>query len=161
MVWWSSAGKWEKRQIQAFFWWAWRSPSLGQVGELEVPGNRLGTTSCSALEPSIWPSSSLGPGLEELWTSPPFLSLQTTISGLFLGLSLWELVSSLDSLRRQDLSGWVPGSIKDESWEECGNLVLKDLPNEICFCLSRMGHFMENVVPWDFALSWQDKNDRK
>ena len=38
---------------------------LGPVGELEVPQNRLGTTSCSALEPSLRPSSSLGPGLEE------------------------------------------------------------------------------------------------
>ena len=42
--------------------------------------------------------------------------------------------------------GWVPGSIKDESWAECGNLALKELPNEICFCLSRMGHFKVKVV---------------
>ena len=35
------------------------------VGELDVPGNRLGTTPCSAPEPSLRPSSSLGPGLEE------------------------------------------------------------------------------------------------
>ena len=80
-MWWSSAGKWEKRQIQAFFWRAWRSPSLGPVGELEVPGNRLGTTSCSASEPSLRPSSSLGPGLEEWWTSSTSLSLQPTSSG--------------------------------------------------------------------------------
>ena len=39
--------------------------SLGPLGELEVPGNRLGTTPCSAPEPSLRPSSSLGPGLEE------------------------------------------------------------------------------------------------
>ena len=81
MVWWSSAGKWEKRQIQAFFWGAWRSPSLGPVGEVEVPGNRLGMISCSAPEPSRRPSCSLGPGLEERRTSPPSLSLKTTISG--------------------------------------------------------------------------------
>ena len=37
--------------------------------------------------------------------------------------------------------GWMPGSIKDESWAECGNLAPKELPNEICFCLSKMGHF--------------------
>jgi len=55
----------ERREILAFFWRAWRSPSLGPVGELEVPGNRLGTTPCSAPEPSLRPSSSLGPGLEE------------------------------------------------------------------------------------------------
>ena len=96
MVWWSSAGKWEKRQIQAFFWRAWKSPSLGTVGELEVSGNRLWTTSCNALEPSLRPSSSLGPGLEERWTSPPSLSLQPTISGhlpgpqsLRTGLLIW------------------------------------------------------------------------
>ena len=41
VVWWSSDGEWEKRQIQALFWRGWRSPSLGPVGELEGPGNRL------------------------------------------------------------------------------------------------------------------------
>ena len=53
----------------------------------------------------------------------------------------------MDSLRRQDLLGWVSGSIKDETWAECGNLALKHLPNEISFCLYRMGHFKVNVVP--------------
>ena len=42
--------------------------------------------------------------------------------------------------------GWVPGSIKNESWEECGNLALKELPNEICFCLSRIGDLKVKVV---------------
>ena len=55
----------EKQQIQSFCWRAWGSPSLGTVGELEVPGIRLGMTSCSAPEPSLRPSSSLGIGLEE------------------------------------------------------------------------------------------------
>ena len=97
MVWWSSAGKWEKRQIQTFFWGAWRSPSLGQVGELQVPGKILGTTSCSAPEPSLRPSSSLGPILEEWWTSPPSLSLQPTCKyylhgpqSLRTGLHTWR-----------------------------------------------------------------------
>ena len=80
-MWWSSAGKWEKRQFQAFHWRAWRTPSLGPVGELQVPGNWLGMRSCSAQEPSLWPSSSLAPGLEEWWTSPPSLTLQPTSSG--------------------------------------------------------------------------------
>ena len=53
----------------------------------------------------------------------------------------------MDSLRKQNLLDWVPGSIKDESLAECGNLALKDMPNEICFCLSRMGHFKVKVVP--------------
>ena len=43
--------------------------------------------------------------------------------------------------------GWVSGSIKDESWAECGNLALKELPNEICFCLSRKAPFKVKVVP--------------
>ena len=55
------------------------------MGELEVPGNRLGTTSCSAPEPSLRPSSSLGPSLEEWRTSAPSLSLQPTSSGHLLG----------------------------------------------------------------------------
>ena len=79
-MWWSSAEKWEKRQIQALFCRAWKSPSLGPVGELEAPGNTLEMTSSSAPEPSLRPSSSLGPGLEERWTSPQSVSLQTTSS---------------------------------------------------------------------------------
>ena len=43
--------------------------------------------------------------------------------------------------------GWVAGSIKDESWAECGNVDLKELPNEICFYFFRKGHFKVKVVP--------------
>ena len=64
---------------------SWISRSLGPVGELEVPRNRLGMTSCSAPEPSLRPSSSLGPGLEEWLTTPTSLSLQPTSSGNLLG----------------------------------------------------------------------------
>ena len=53
----------------------------------------------------------------------------------------------MDSLRSQDLLGRVPGPIKDASWAKCGKLALKELPNEICYCLSRMGHFKVKVVP--------------
>ena len=55
------------------------------VGELDVPGNRLGTTSCSASQPSLRPSNNLGTGVEEQWTSPSSLSVQTTSSGPFSG----------------------------------------------------------------------------
>jgi len=34
-----------------------------------------------------------------------------------------------------------------ESWAECGNLALKELQTEICFCLTRMGHFKVSIVP--------------
>ena len=65
--------------------------------------------------------------------------------------SSWASVSEnwsphLDTLRRQDLLGSVPGSIKDESWAECVKLALKELPKEICFCLSKMGHFKVKVM---------------
>lgn len=55
----------ERREILAFFWRAWRSPNVAPVGELDVPENRLGTTSFSDSEPSLSPSTSLGPGREE------------------------------------------------------------------------------------------------
>ena len=50
-----------KRQIQAFSWRLSNLRSLGPVGELEGPG----TISCRAPEPSLRPSTSHGPGLEE------------------------------------------------------------------------------------------------
>ena len=53
----------------------------------------------------------------------------------------------MDSLKRQDLLGLVPGSFKDERWAECGNLALKEIPTDICFYLTRMGHFKVRVVP--------------
>ena len=36
--------------------------------------------------------------------------------------------------------------MKDESWAECGNLALMEMPNEICFCLSRIGDLKVKVV---------------
>ena len=37
------------------------------------------------------------------------------------------------SLRRMRASlGWVPGSLRDDSWAGCGNLDLKELPTELC-----------------------------
>ena len=48
-------------------------PSLGPAGELEGPGNRLGPMSCRAPEPSLRPSTSLGPGLEAVVNLFPIL----------------------------------------------------------------------------------------
>ena len=60
-------------------------PALGQWVSWRSQCNRLGTTSCSAPEPSVRPSSSLGSGLEERWTSSASLSLQRTSSGHLSG----------------------------------------------------------------------------
>ena len=152
--------RWKVREER--FWHSFGGPgdhpTLRQWVSWMVPGNRLGTTSFSDSEPSRSPSTSLGPGREERWTSPPSLSLQLNSrwpSFWVSGCENWS--PQLDSLRRQDLLCWVPGSIKDESWVEYGNLALKELPIETCFCLTRMGHFMVQGVPWDFALSCQDR----
>ena len=121
VVWWSSDGEWEKRQIQAFFWRGWRSPNFGSVGELEGPRNRLKTTTCSAPEPSLRPSTSLGPGLEERWTLPHPCLCNLLAVAIFLGLSLWELISPFGrSEETEDLLGRAPGSVRHDSWAECG-----------------------------------------
>ena len=39
----------------------------------------------------------------------------------------------------EDLLCWVPVSVRDDSWAECGNLALKELLAEICFPLTRIG----------------------
>ena len=129
------------------------------VGELDVPGNRLGTTSCSASQPSLRPSNNLGTGVEEQWTSPSSLSVQTTSSGLFLGVSHWELVSSPEQPEDTGpvvLGAWLhQGWELGRMWEPCPEGAAKwDL-----FLLNQ--DFKMKVVPWDFALSWQGKNDRK
>ena len=161
MVWWSSAGKWEKGQIQAFFWGVWRSPSLGPVGELQVPGNRLGMPSCSALEPSLRPSSSLRPGLEEWWTSPQSLSLQPTSNGhlpgpqfLRTGLLTWTAwgdrtcwVGCLAPSRMR--GGWNVGNLPWRCWQ------MRSVSAYPRWDISKW------VMSWDSALFWQGKNDRK
>ena len=63
VMWWSSGGKWGKRQIQAFSWRPSSSPSLGPAGKIEGPGNRLGTMSYRIPEPSLRPYISLDPVL--------------------------------------------------------------------------------------------------
>ena len=157
MVWWSSAGKWEKRQIQAFFWGAWRSPSLGPVGELQVPGKRLGTTSCSAPEPSLRPSSSLGPILEEWWTSPPSLSLQPTCNdhlpgpqSLRTGLHTWRAwgdrtccVGCLATSRMR--AGWKVGTLP---WMSCQMRFVSDYPR---WDISRWKLCLETLPSFDRA----------
>ena len=137
LVWWSSGGAWSKRQIQGLSWRSSSSPSLGPAGELEGPGDRLGATP-RGLQGLHRPSTTHGPGLEERWTSPPSLSLWPNSSGRLP--DLWDLVSPFGPPEEaQDQLGWVPGSLRDDSWEECGSLALKELPTEIRLLLARTG----------------------
>ena len=39
----------------------------------------------------------------------------------------------------EDLLRWMPVSIRDDGWAECGNLALKELLAEICFPLTSPG----------------------
>ena len=85
-------------------------------------GNRWGTTSCSAPEPLLMPSSSLGPGLEERWASPPSLSLQPTsrdhIPGrqsLRTGLLTWTAWGDRTYWTSWLHEGWELGRV----WEPC------------------------------------------
>lgn len=49
------------------------------------------------------------------------------------GLPIWAAEETEGQL------SWVPGSLRDDSWAGCGNLALKELPNEICFLSMRTG----------------------
>ena len=44
----------------------------------------------------------------------------------------------MDALRTEteDLLCWMPVSVRDDGWAECGNLALKELLAEICFPLT-------------------------
>ena len=39
----------------------------------------------------------------------------------------------------EDLLYWMPVSVRDDGWKECGNLALKELLAEICFPLTSTG----------------------
>ena len=39
----------------------------------------------------------------------------------------------------EDLLRWMPVSVRDDGWAECGNLALKELLAEICFPLTSTG----------------------
>ena len=47
----------------------------------------------------------------------------------------------MDALRTdaEDLLCWMPVSVGDDGWAECGNLALKELLAEICFPLTSTG----------------------
>ena len=47
----------------------------------------------------------------------------------------------MDALRTdsEDLLCWMPVSVGDDGWAECGNLTLKELLAEICFPLTSSG----------------------
>ena len=47
----------------------------------------------------------------------------------------------MDALRMdtEDLLYWMPVSVRDDGWKECGNLALKEMLAEICLPLSSIG----------------------
>ena len=47
----------------------------------------------------------------------------------------------MDAVRTEteDLLCWMPVSVRDDGWAECGNLALKELLAEICFPLTSTG----------------------
>ena len=53
--------------------------------------------------------------------------------------------------------GWGPGSLRNDSWAESGDLALRELPTEICLLFARTGTLECEIVPWDVTLSGQDK----
>ena len=58
---------------------------------------------------------------------------------------------------REGQFGWGPGSLRDDSWAGCGNQAPKEVPTEICRLLAGLGPWRVKVIPWDLALSGQDK----
>ena len=149
-------------QIQAF-WKPSSSPSVGRVGELEGPGNRLETILCRSPEPSLRltkPSTSLGPGLEEQWTSPPSVSLWPNSSGHLSGLQSmrcgFPIWADRGDLGPVWLDAWLPrgwqlGRVWEPGHEGAANWNLSPLKG--------LGPWRVKVVSWDFALSCQDRKE--
>lgn len=138
------------RQNQAF----WRPSSLrslGPMGKLEGSGNRLG-----APEPSLWPSTSHGPGLEGAEPLPPHACLcESLVVAVCLSFTVCETWSPhLGGLERTEGHGLMPVFFRDDSWARYGNLALKEPPTEICLLLARLGPWRVNVVPWDSCPVW-------
>ena len=128
-----------KRQIWAFIRRPWSSCRLGPVGELKGVGYRLGTTCCSAPEPSLWPSNSLGWSFKKQCTSPPSLSLRPTSSGLFSG----------SQSVRTGLPIWMP-------WGHWGSIVVDACLHQ-GWQLGRVWEpGIEGAVDWDLLPLKQD-----
>ena len=63
-----------------------------------------------------------------------------TAVAVCLGYILWDLVSPFGwPEETEGHLGWMPGSLRDDSWAGYGNLALKELPTETCLLLARMG----------------------
>ena len=91
VVWWSSGGEWGKRQIQAF---SWRPPSLPPCASGWAGRSReqIGNYVLRAPEPSLRPSTSLGPRRSSEPLPHPCLCDPLAVA-ICLGHSLWDLVS--------------------------------------------------------------------
>ena len=63
-----------------------------------------------------------------------------TAVAICVSCSLRDLVSPSGWPEQTDGQlGWMPGSLRDDSWAGRGNLALKEVPAEICLLLARTG----------------------
>ena len=59
-----------------------------------------------------------------------------------MSYNLWDLVFLFGRPEETEGQwGWMPGSLREDSWAGCGNLALKELPTEICNPLSQDSDF--------------------
>ena len=101
-----------------------------------TPENRLKSVSCMAPEPSPRAPTSLW---GKQWTSPLSLCLWPHSSGRLPGLlSVGPGLSPLGSPEEPEGHvGWAPGSFSDDGWGGSWDLVLRELPAELCLLLAR------------------------
>lgn len=86
MVWWSSGRKWDEAESGT----VWRPSAYAAIKTLmDKPGAQGAETGSS--EPSLWPSTSHGPGLEEWWASPHACLCESLAVAVCLSHSLWGL----------------------------------------------------------------------
>ena len=77
-----NSGEWGKRRIPVFFPRPSSSPSLGPVGQMGGPKNRLGAVYCRTFQsPHQGHSLVLAQALRQRWTSPPSWSLRPNSHG--------------------------------------------------------------------------------
>ena len=117
-------------------------PALGQQVFSSAQGTDWALYPVVLQSPHSGPPLALAQALRSYEALPHPCLCDLLAVDVFLGLSLWELVSLFGQPEEtEDLLGWVPGSVRNDTWRECGNLALKELLTEICFPLTRTGTF--------------------